>query len=199
MKSILFQTPDPALVLPFAFQGGIGEIQIQYSVTADPFAVGLDLVAIGFDEERFRGFPVVRASVSFSHEGYRAIFGWLQIITRDTVPSGELEVTVDVPPVLAETGSPLADYGYLPTMFDAPANPDHPDGKWLAETFLVAVPDVGRSRELVALNGFRWGYQLTAGRPTSLPVEPLSSERWDHHCTMLAASYESWSFLASSW
>lgn len=199
MRSILFQRPDPTLVLPFAFQGGLGELQIQYSVTTDPLAVDLDLVAVGFDEERFRGFPVIRAGVSFSHEGHRAIFGWLQIITRSTTATGDLEVTVDVPPVLAETGSPLADYGYLPTMFDAPTNPDHPDGEWLAETFLVAVPDIGRSRQLVALSGFRWGYQLTAGRPTSLPVEPLGSERWDHHCPMLAAGYQSWSFLASSW
>jgi hypothetical protein len=197
VQSIRFQRPDPALVLPFEFRGGTGEVRVQYGVTADPVAVGFDLVATGFVEEGFRGFPVIRASVSFRPEGYRAIFGWLQIISRTTRETGGVEVTVDVPPVLAETGSPLAHFGYLPTMFDAPANPDHPDGEWLAETFLVAVPDIARSRRLVALIGFRWGYQLTARKPTSLPIGPLNSEHWNQHCPMLASSYRDWSFIES--
>jgi hypothetical protein len=199
VKSTLFPALDPVLVLPFATQGGIGEIQVYYSVVADPIAVGLNIVVADFDQQRFRVFPVIRASVGFSHEGYRAIFGWLQIITRSTTATGDVDTAVDVPPVLADTGCPLADYGYLPTMFDAPANPHHPDGEWRADTFLAAIPDIGHSRQLAALNGFRWGYQLTAGKPTSLPVEPLSSDRWNHYCPMLAASYPSWSFLASTW
>jgi hypothetical protein len=37
-------------------------------------------------------------------------------------------------------------FGYLPTFFDAPANPDHPDGEWVAETFLVGSGEDVRNR-----------------------------------------------------
>jgi hypothetical protein len=106
---------------------------------------------------------------------------------------------MDLPPRLAEAGCPLATFGYLPTMFDAPANPDHPDGEWLAETFLVMVPDIARSRRLVALTGFRWGYRLLSGRPTPLPASPIGPERWQANRPMLAEAYQDWSFLDSTW
>ena len=113
--------------------------------------------------------------------------------------SGELVVEVDLPPVLAAAGSPLAGFGYLPTFFDAPANPDHPDGEWVAETFLVALADIARTRCLAAITGFRWGYRLTAGSPVPLPVAPIAAQRWEAHRPMLANAYPNWTFLASSW
>ena len=106
---------------------------------------------------------------------------------------------MDLPPILADAGSPLAAFGYLPVMFDAPANPDHPDGEWIAETFLVIVPDIGRTRRLVALTGFRWGYRLASGRPTPLPVSPIGPERWQANRPMLKEAYQDWSFLDSTW
>jgi hypothetical protein len=107
---------------------------VHYGTTADPVAVGFDIVALGFDETRFRGFPVIRAEIHFDPTGYKAVFGWLPIITIQTAATGETTSEVDLPPILAEAGSPLAAFGYLPTLFDAPANPDHPDGEWSAET-----------------------------------------------------------------
>ncbi len=74
--------------------------------------------------------------------------GWVQVITR----SFDNDVSVDALPFLADAG-PLYAYGYLPTFFDAPANPDHPDGEWRADTFLVIAPDVMRTR--VARTGRR--------------------------------------------
>jgi hypothetical protein len=55
--------------------------------------------------------------------GFRAVVGWLLVISRSVAASGEPVVEVDLPPVLATADSPLAGFGYLPTFFDAPANP----------------------------------------------------------------------------
>ena len=131
-------------MLPFACLGDAGTVEVHCGVTSDPAALGFDLAASGFDNARFTGFPAIRAEVSLDGEGYRAVVGWLQVISRSLAASGKLVVEVDLPPVLATTDSPLACFGYLPTFFDAPANPDHPDGEWVAETFLVALPDIAR-------------------------------------------------------
>lgn len=101
--------------------------------------------------------------------------------------------------MLATADSPLAGFGYLPTFFDAPANPDHPDGEWVAETFLVALPDIARTRRLAAVTGFRWGYRLAAGIPAPLPAAPIGPQRWEARRPMLTSAYPSWTFLASTW
>jgi hypothetical protein len=199
MPAIRYQSPDPALVLPFACRGDAGAVRVHYGVTSDPAALGFDLVAAGFDNARFAGFPAMRAEVSLDGEGYRAVVGWLQVISRSVAATGELIVEVDLPPVLAAAGSPLAGFGYLPAFFDAPANPDHPDGDWVAETFLVAMPDIARTRRVAALAGFRWGYRLAVGRPAALPAEPVGPQRWDAHRPMLTSGYPGWTFLASTW
>lgn len=185
------------LMLPFACRDGEGRVDVHYGVTADPVAVGFDLAAVGFDEARFAGFPVIRAEVSFSAEGYRAVFGWLQVVTR-TATSGEQRTDMDMPPVLDGADTPLAEFGYLPTLFDAPANPDHPDGDWVAESFLVAVPDIARTRRLAALVGFTWGYRLRGGQPTPLPVSALRPDRWQDRRRFLTEAYPAWQFLDST-
>jgi hypothetical protein len=199
VAAIRYQSPDPALVLPFTCRGDAGTVDVHYGVTSDPAALGFDLAAVGFDNARFAGFPAVRAEVSLGGEGYRAVVGWLQVISRSVAASGELVVEVDLPPVLATADSPLAGFGYLPTFFDAPANPDHPDGEWVAETFLVALPDIARTRRVAAVTGFRWGYRLAAAIPAPLPVAPVGPQRWEAHRPMLASAYPSWTFLAGTW
>jgi hypothetical protein len=196
---VSYQTPDPVLVLPFRRDGRGGRVLMHYGVTTDPVAVGFGLAAAaGFDPVRFRGFPVIRAEVEFEPDGYHATFGWLQVISR-TGGAAEPAVEVDLPPLYAGLDLPLAAFGHLPTMFDAPANPHHPDGDWVAETFLVAVPDIARSRRLAALTGFRWGYRLHDGTPTALPAEPTGPDRWAAHRPMLARDYPSWAFMDSDW
>jgi hypothetical protein len=199
MAAIRYQSPDPALVLPFTCRGDAGTVDVHYGVTTDPAALGFDLAATGFDNARFAGFPAIRAEVSLGGEGYRAVVGWLQVISRSVAASGELVVEVDLPPVLAAADWPLAGFGYLPTFFDAPANPDHPDGEWVAETFLVALPDIARTRRVGAVTGFGWGYRLAAATPAPLPVVPVGPQRWEAHRPMLANAYPSWTFLASTW
>jgi hypothetical protein len=203
VTGIRYPASQPELVLPFSCRGGTGSVQVHYGVTADPEEIGFGLVAVGYDPARFRGFPAVRAEVSFGQDGYRAVFGWVQIITRTTEPTsdaaGETEVSVDLAPLLADQDCPLAFFGYLPTLFDAPANPDHPDGDWVAESFLVAVPDIARTRRLAPVTGFNWGYRLKSGRAQPLPAGPAGPQRWLAHRAMLAERHPTWSFLPGSW
>lgn len=200
MCGIRYQSPDPVLVLPFEARGGTGSVHVHYGVTEDPAAVGFDLAAVGFDSEKFRGFPAVRAEIGFSQEGYRASFGWIQLVTSTKAGQADTAtVSVDLAPMLASEDSPLAFFGHLPTLFDAPANPGHSDGDWLAESCLVAVPDIARSRRLAALTGFGWGYRLTAGRADPLPIVPVGPDRWRAHQPVLAERYPSWTFLDGTW
>jgi hypothetical protein len=127
-------TPDQttaSLALPFVLRGASGRVHVELLRNTDPVRLGHALVAIGFDEERFRGFPVVRASITYSGEGLRAAMGWIQVV-RHIAADRLGEVAVDRFP-LGPEDSPLYTYGYLPTFFDAPANPDHPDGVWQAD------------------------------------------------------------------
>jgi hypothetical protein len=124
MDAIRYRSSEPALVLPFSARGGTGSVHVHYGVTEDAAAVGFDLAAVGFDAATFRGFPVVQANVSFDQPGYRAMFGWIQLVTNaEAGHPGAAAVSVDLAPMLASEDCPLAFFGHLPTLFDAPANP----------------------------------------------------------------------------
>jgi len=116
--------------------------------------------------------------------------GWIQLVSRE---SGS-DVSVDLMPNLDQS-DPFYAYGYLPTFFDAPANPDHPDGTWRADTFLVVVPDVIRSRTVEPVGAFTWGYELRSGRPRLLDVVPLDATDWAGHRSALQSNHPAWSFV----
>jgi hypothetical protein len=172
--------------IPFTARGHRGTIDVRIEPN-DPPRFGHQLVVAKPDENAFRGFPVCTAALTYDGEGINAIFGWIQVITT----AGE--VTVDLLPNLDQT-DPFYTYGYLPTFFDAPVNPDHPDGTWRADTFLVLVPDVIRSRVVVPVAGFSWGYELVASRPTVLPAAGLQADGWAGHRDVLAAAHPAWVF-----
>ena len=181
----------PALDIPFRMHDQAGVVAVAFGVNHDPVATGHDLVAVGYDEGTFRGFPVVECRVDYSGTGYRGLCGWLQIVDRSE-ETGMLESSVDLLPALAHTDSPMCYLGYLPTFFDAPANPDHPNGRWIAETFLVEL----RARQpwLRAVAGLRWGYELTDGRAAPIPPEQAAPSAWDERRAFLEARFPRWTF-----
>lgn len=197
MPAVDYLGPKPALSLQFQRDDRAGSVRVHYGVTADPEALGLPAAALGYDRERFVGFPVVRASIDFEVDTYFACFGWIQLVTTTSEVTGESATAIDLPPFARGLDNPMAEFGHLPTLFDAPANPDHANGDWVAESFLVAFPDIARTRRLTALTGFRWGYRLNEGRPTPLPIEPVGPERWEAHRTTLTAQHPSWEFLGA--
>jgi hypothetical protein len=89
--------------------------------------------------------------VEYDGQGPRAFMGWLQVVERRD-DDGNAAVEVDAVPVFGEE-SPLYTFGYAPTLADFPANPTDPDGSWTAFAFLVAIPDVMRSRRLEVITG----------------------------------------------
>jgi hypothetical protein len=97
---------------------------------------------------------------------------------------------VDVFPVFEEIDSPILSFGYLPTLYDAPANPHHDDGTWTASAFLVRV--AARVRTITPLAGIRWGYHLQQGRPTPQPAGPLRGIGLCSHAGLLGERFPSW-------
>jgi hypothetical protein len=182
------------LDVPFFLRGRAGMIHVSVRPNHDPEDLGHPLIAVGYDEEAFRGFPCAKATVDYDGDGPRAWMGWLQVIRRHD-DGGVLTESIDASPLFGAE-SPLYTFGYLPTFSDCPANPSHPDGDWAAHTFLVAVPDVARSRALAPVAAFWWGYRLTSGRPGTL-FEPtvLSLQLWETHRSLLESHYPSWTFL----
>jgi hypothetical protein len=173
--------------IPFETRGQRGLITVRVVPNEDPWASGHQLVVPDLNAEAFRGFPICTASLRYHGHGINAIMGWIQVVTSGS------DVSVDLAPNLDAT-DPFYAYGYLPTFFDAPANPDHPDGTWRADTFLVVVPDVGRSRTVVPIAAFTWGYELRSGRPTLLDVAAVPAKEWAGHRAVLEADHPAWSF-----
>jgi hypothetical protein len=172
------------LSLPFETRGHRGLISVRIVPNDDPWASGHQLVVPDLDAEAFRGFPICTAGLRYHGQGIEAIMGWIQVING---------VTIDLVPNLSGV-DPFYSYGYLPTFFDAPANPDHPDGTWRADTFLTVVPDVIRSQIVEPIAAFSWGYELRSGRPDLLDVTMLAARDWAGHRALLEAGHPTWTF-----
>lgn len=176
------------LSVPFEVRGQRGLVNVRVVANDDPWASGHQLLVPDLVAESFRGFPICTATLRYHGQGINAIMGWVQLATRDF----DGLVSVDALPFHAEA-SPLFSYGHLPTFFDAPANPDHPDGVWRADTFLVIAPDVIRTRSLVPVAAFTWGYRLSGGYPD--PLDPVRRDAdWSDHRGVLQKSYPDWIF-----
>lgn len=180
--------------LPFVLRDRPGSIEVRVEPNRDPEDLGHSLAAVDYDRDGFLGFPCVEAFVHYEGTGPRAWMGWLQLVERID-DDGTVTVEVDSLPLFGDA-SPLYTFGYAPAFADFPANPHHPDGRWHAYAFLVAVPDIARSKVLEPVTGFHWGYRLLSGKPVEL-FEPtsLSPDKWNEMREFLATRYPSWSFL----
>ncbi|MFF1817562.1 hypothetical protein ACFVWG_09710 [Kribbella sp. NPDC058245] len=172
------------LSLPFETRGHRGLISVRVVPNDDPWASGHQLVVPDLDAEAFRGFPICTAGLRYHGQGIEAIMGWIQVTNG---------VAIDLVPNLSGI-DPFYSYGYLPTFFDAPANPDHPDGTWRADTFLTVVPDVIRSQVVEPIAAFSWGYELRSGRPDLLDVTTLAARDWAGHRALLETGHPTWTF-----
>ena len=163
------------LRLPFATRGASGEVSVSVDVVRDPTSVGFNLLPLPFGLELAKGFPVCRARVTFSGQGYAGVFGWIQFLETTPV-GGSVRREVDLMPMQYGTGWPFLAHGEHPTFVDAPANPDRDDESWRAFAFLCEVPDVAFTRALRPLAGFEWGYDLTSKRPRVVPPRSVPSD-----------------------
>jgi hypothetical protein len=188
------------LEAPFRLRGYDGLVTISCGEDRDPAFWGFatpGLLFQPFDLELAKGYPVCEARIAYAGSGYRALMGWIQLITQRNPDTGaEVEKNVDLFPMLADADSPFCVFGYAPTFFDAPANPDQGTIDWIADTFLAVCPDVVRTRTVAALLGFRWGYALRQAQATPIPLQALNHDAWELQRPLPHTRYPRWRFLS---
>ena len=144
------------------------------------------------------GYPVCTARVTYPGRGYRAMFGWVQLVcSTDNESAGE-QFDIDPFALFSDAPSPYCWYGIEPTLFDAPSRAGAPPTLWVAHSFLATTPIsevmVGNPRRVVPLMGFAWGYSASDGDIELRPIAPLAIDDWAAHLPVLRDSYPGWKF-----
>lgn len=179
------------LRLPFSARGKSGEVSVTVAENLDPVEVGSVPAATGF--------PMCRATVEYEASGYLAMLGWVQNVGEASPSGSNLQWDID-PFVLFEgVPTPYAVYGARPELFDAPYRSDRSLSlNWLAQSFLCIAPSNPFLKEVEAVVGFSWGFNMDDGKLDIVGLSPLSRDDWSLHLDLLAKNYPSWTFLADN-
>ena len=174
--------------IEFTYRGDRGRVSISCVPDEAPAEVGKD--------EEARGFPLCTATIEYPRTGYRALFGWVQLVRSTDSVLGGTTFEMDPLKFFEDSPAPYCWFGVLPTLFDAPSRDRRQPLKWLAHSFLAVTPwDRGPQRQVVPLLGFSWGFEIEpTGRIIIVREAPLSGEDWVAHVPYLRATYPSWSF-----
>jgi hypothetical protein len=153
-----------------------------------------DPVAVGKSEDT-RGFPACTATVTYPGRGYRACFGWVQLVrSTDNAFEGRA-FEMDPLRFFEDSPAPFCWYGITPTLFDAPSREERRPLEWLAHSFLAMIPREPASKRVLPLLGFSWGFVIGDGHDIVLkPVEELATACWNDHLPYLHACYPAWEF-----
>jgi len=177
-----------SLELPFVCGELPGRVTVTCVANEDPVSLG--------KPESAKGFPVCEATVQFAGKGYRAFFGWVQMVRSTDDASSGAEFEMDPLELVSSTGVPFAFFGLRPTLFDAPSRTVRTPVSWTAHSFLtvVALP-----HRVVPIVGFRWGFHVD-GRHSITLDEPnrLDISEWRFHLPLLRRSYPEWEFEADT-
>jgi hypothetical protein len=178
------------LELGFDHLGDGGSVWVSLVANDDPARLGKG--------EEARGFPACTATVEYAGDGYRAFFGWIQLV-RSTDQASPDAFEMDPLRFFEDSVAPFCFYGHKPVLFDAPSRDNREPMDWTAHAFLAYVPrDQGEAREVRPLVGFSWGFRIDEGGQISLKdVERLDERAWNSHVPLLAATYPSWRFPVS--
>jgi hypothetical protein len=184
---------NTSLVIPFEARGGSGQVTVSVGEVADPTTVGHDSGAAGF--------PVCRASVDFSLDGYDGFVGWVQLNGIRTDAGTERVFELDPLEVFASLKTPFAFYGLSPELFDAPYARDRSRYvDWLFHSFLCVAPTRPMAREVEAVLGFSWGFNMVDGGIAIAQPEMLQPADWSGHVHALSELFPSWTFSdAHTW
>jgi hypothetical protein len=185
-------TEADRLRIGFTLRGLDGLIDVSLTRNTDPGSLGYLLLSGGEPADFATGFPVCRASVTYSADGYAAVFGWTQLVrSTDSDGSG---FEMDPIAIYRDVPTPFAWYGLKPELFDAPSREARDDMDWEANSFLCISPDAVVTRRVQALAGFSWGFTVAGGRIACTSPKPLGPQSWDRHLSLLRASYPEWVF-----
>ena len=175
------------LTLDFAHDGAMGAIAVECVPNTDPAAAGCRPGALGL--------PACTARVTFPGRGYRAMFGWIQLVKSSDNRSGGAAFEMDPLALFADADSPYAFFGHCPTLYDGPSRPRRDDMDWVAHSFLAATAFDGR-RRVTPLAGFAWGFAIRAGGVALRPLEKLTGADWRAQLPVLRGAYPGWGFDA---
>lgn len=195
--------------VPFTHFDRDGELTVRYAVTVDPAAVGFDVIPdLGLNAEQCRGYPTIHAVIErYGGAGYRAICGWIQIVTAHYYRSGseddspaETSASIDQFPSMIGIDMPFAIVGFLPELFDAPCGNRNGYARlrWTADSFLTSVPLKSRTEPIRCLAGLRWGYLSESAGSNShvspLPLSVTGAHAWNAHLPLLRRRFHDWRF-----
>jgi hypothetical protein len=99
--------------LEFQHDGERGRVVITCVPNDDPASVGKSGAG--------RDFPVCTATIEYSGRGYRALFGWVQLVRSTDNASGGRAFEMDPFNLFEDALSPYCWFGITPTLFDAPS------------------------------------------------------------------------------
>jgi hypothetical protein len=194
-------------VIPFRLNCLEGRVTVSYGKNEDPKQTGFDYLAEHglekeFDFSQCVGFPVMRAKVSYAAEGYRALFGWIQVVTAVYRAQEKTmrEIIHDKYPSYQDIDFPFGSFGFLPSFYDAPAtwNPQkRKNYTWQADTFLTTFPVLSRENEEIRwICGFKWGYYFDDD-PTLPKIAPFTitkADSWNEILPFLRDRAKTWRF-----
>lgn len=180
-------------IIPFSVNDERGSITVRVTPNAGAKRSGFDILGPMIDWN-LKGFPVMKATVAFDGTGYRAIFGWIQIVHLDFPHDGRKRTVVDVIPSHIGLGVPFAYFGHLPSFFDAPARHPRSPGSFTAEAFLCKPPLLARTGSIKFISGFRWGYKISgvSGALEHFPVKRIGASAWAKNRDLITKKYPKW-------
>jgi hypothetical protein len=177
--------------LPFTHAGHSGTVDARVAPNKGGALLGRPFAKLNVDD-----FPKMRASVSYSGEGYHRYFAWVQLVDINLYRDGRTRTLVDVFPSMIGFGVPFAAFGDCPTFFDAPATTVRRPGFFAADAFLCDVlPLVDRKKPVRPLAGFRWGYSIdTSSKIHIHGPELVKADAWNARLALLRKTHPRWIF-----
>jgi hypothetical protein len=113
-----------------------GIVSVEVEPNADPHALGCR------HPEDARDLPACTALADYPARGYRAVMGWVQLVSSTDGASGEEGFDPDLLGFYDDLNVPYAFFGVGPTLFDAPSRPSREDMTWVAHSFLCFSSDL---------------------------------------------------------
>jgi hypothetical protein len=177
---------DRTVVVDFVLWDLPGWVEVTVEPNHDPEALGKAANA--------REFPVCTASVTYRGRGYRAAFGWIQLVKSTDNSSGGEQFEMDPFEPLGRLAHPFCFFGFEPTLFDAPSRDSRASMVWTAHSFLAFIAQDGERLEARALLGFSWGFAIDDSTFSYEAPAALAPSVWDGHRAFLAREHPGWGF-----
>jgi len=179
------------MILNFMHDGTAGMIEVRCERNDNPPALGCRPGSLGL--------PACMATVASAAQGYRAMFGCVQLVRSSDNVSAGAEFELDPFSLFADATSPYCFYGFLPTLFDGPSRAHRQDMAWLAHSFLAASPLPGVERLVTPVAGFSWGFDILGDDVALREPAALNPADWCTHLPLFHSAYPAWRFGADPW